>query len=273
MENAWLFSHVGYHVVYDGSISEAVDYVSRNGFSSVQLDLNLPKFFPENYGREERRSIREEAKSRGVLVTVHAPELDLQSFHPRVLEAVVARMEEVAGFAREVGARSVTVHPGPVQGFSLAGEAPVRITEMYPELHRRLFGDALAELANHSGGRPFFCVENKEFTRGVMAVLGEVMGRCPLYLTWDLAKMDRNDGSLVGEVERFFLEHLDRVRECHLHDVSGRGQHQVIGSGCVDFGRYLSVLSGREVNYTVEVRPREMALKSLGNLRQILDTA
>ncbi len=268
MADSWLFDHVGYHVVYDGSILEAVDYASGNGFSSVQVDLNLPKFFPEGYDAEKRRGIREEAQSRGVAITVHAPELDLQSFHPGVLKAVTGRLVEVMAFAEDVGARSVTVHPGPVQGFSVAGEAPTRITEMYPELHRRLFGGVLEELVGCSGGSLFLCVENKEFTRGVMAVLGEVMRRSPLCLTWDLAKMYRHDGSVIGEVEAFFLGHLDRVRECHLHDVTGRGQHQVVGTGCVDFGKYLSVLAGRGVDFTVEVRPRELALESLVNLRK-----
>jgi len=271
MENGWLFDHVGYHVVYDGSILEAVDYASRNGFSSVQLDLNLPKFFPEKYSSEHRRGISEEAQSKSVAITVHAPELDLQSFHPGVLKAVTGRMVEVMDFAKDVGAKSMTVHPGPVQGFSLAGEAPTRITEMFPELHRRLFGGVLEELASHSGGCLFLCVENKEFTRGVMGVLEEVMRRFPLYLTWDLAKMYRHDGSVMGEVEAFFLGHLDWVRECHLHDVTGRGQHQVVGTGCVDFGKHLSVLADREVNFTVEVRPRELALESLGNLRKCLE--
>jgi sugar phosphate isomerase/epimerase len=270
VENPWLYDHVGYHVVYDDSVSEAINYASRNGFSSVQLDLNLPKFFPENYSHEKRDAIREETGSKNVAITVHAPELGLQSFHPQILKAVVARMEKVIDFAREICARSVTIHPGLVQSFSLAGEAPTRITDMYPELHRRLFGEALVELANYSKGSLFFCIENKEFTKGVMAILHEVIYMSPLYLTWDLAKMYHHDGSLMDEVESFFLKHLDKVRECHLHDVNNRGQHQIIGTGCVDFKKYLSILSGGEVNYTIEVRPREMALKSLENLRRFL---
>ena len=266
----WLFDHIGYHVVYDESIQAAMGYASKNGFSSIQLDLNLPKFFPESYNTWQKRSIREEAQSENVAITIHAPELDLQSFHPNVLEAVAARMTEVIAFSKVLEARSITIHPGPVQGFSIAGETPTRITEMYPELHRRLFGNVLKELAEHTEGGLLLCLENKEFTQGIMAVLEDVMQKSPLYLTWDLAKMYRRDGSVMSEVEAFFLAHLDRVRECHLHDVTDRGQHQVIGTGCVNFRKHLSALSDREVNFTIEVRPRELALESLGNLRKLL---
>ncbi len=269
MASSWLFEHIGYHVVYDDSVLAAMDYASSNGFSSIQLDLNLPKFFPEAYNIWQKRSIKEKAQSENVTMTIHAPELDLQSFHPNVLDAVVGRMAEVMTFAKDLGARSITIHPGPVQSFSVAGEAPRRITEMYPELHRKLFGSVLQKLAEHVGGGLFLCLENKDFTQGMMAILEDVMQRSPVYLTWDLAKMYRRDGSMMSEIDAFFLSHLDRVRECHLHDVTDRGQHQVIGTGYVNFKRHLSALSDREVNFTIEVRPRELAFESLRNLRRL----
>src|SRR4030042_3103878 len=131
MADSRLFDHIGYHVVYDESIQTALEYASKNGVSSIQLDLNLPKFFPETCNIWQKRSIREEAQSENVAITIHAPELDLQSFHPNVLEAVAARMTEVIAFAKDIGAGSITIHPGPVQGFSIAGETPTRITEVY----------------------------------------------------------------------------------------------------------------------------------------------
>ena len=267
---SWLTKSIGYHVIYDEGIADAIDYASKNGFTSIQVDLNLPKFFPEKYGSGERARIKDETSEKNVVITLHAPELDLQSLHPGVLRAVILRLEEIMEFARDVGARSMTVHPGPVQSFNIAGEAPQRVTEMYLGLYREMFGDALRELADYSHGEPFFCMENKAYTRTLMEILGDVMRTDDLYLTWDLAKMYRGDGTVMADVEEFHLASLDRVRECHLQDVNARGQHQLVGTGFVDFKKYVPLLRGRDVNYTIEVRPRELALRSLETLNALL---
>lgn len=39
-----------------------------------------------------------------------------------------------------------------------------------------------------------------------------------VFLTLDLAKLYKADGTVHRNVENFFLENLNKVRECHLHD-------------------------------------------------------
>jgi sugar phosphate isomerase/epimerase len=91
-----------------------------------------------------------------------------------------------------------------------------------------------------------------------------------LFLAWDLAKMYRSDGTVIAEVENFFINHIDKIRECHLHDRTVDHGHQIIGQGYVDFRHYLSLLSERPVEYTIEVRPIDNAVKSLTELRKML---
>jgi sugar phosphate isomerase/epimerase len=267
---SWLVNRIGYHVVFDESIEEAIRYASRNGFTSIQVDLNLPRFFPERFTANHRARLRDLAARTGVTIVLHAPELALQTLHRTVLLAILRRLEEVIEFARALGVRSVTIHPGPVQTFNVAGEPPQRVPEMDPDAYHKRFGGALRALARCSQGEPFLCIENKAFTPLMMEVLGTIMRTDPLYLAWDLAKMYRRNGAVHEEVEAFYLANLARIREVHLHDVTTAGQHQHIGTGFVEFAKYLALTRCRNVNYTIEVRPRELATTSMAALRATL---
>lgn len=270
MDLSWLVNRIGYHVVFDESIEDAIGYASRNGFTSIQVDLNLPRFFPERFTADHRARLRDLAARRGVTITLHAPELALQSLHRTVLRAILQRYEEVIEFARDLGARSVTIHPGPVQTFNVAGEPPQRVPEMDPAAYRERFGGALRALARCSQGTPFLCIENKAFTPLLMKVLRTVMRTDALYLAWDLAKMYRRNGTVLEDVEAFYVANLTQIREVHLHDVTAAGQHQRIKTGVVEFAKYLALTRDLDVNYTIEVRPRGLATRSLVALRATL---
>ena len=118
-----------------------------------------------------------------------------------------------------------------------------------------------------------FCVENSPFTPTVMNVLSSMLKSSKVFLTLDLAKLYKADGTTHRNAEDFFFRNLDKVRECHLHDKAIKGGHQIIGRGFVDFKRYLKTLSNYDLEYTIEVRPFENALVSLKALRKILKTA
>lgn len=94
-------------------------------------------------------------------------------------------------------------------------------------------------------------------------VLEKLLPEEEISLAWDIAKTYDRDGKLKADVEEFFLKHLDKVRECHLHDRSEEGPHDVVGKGKIDFVRYLNLLGDLDVGYTIEVRPRERALHCL----------
>ena len=259
-------SRLGYHVVYDKSIEKAIDYASANDFASIQIDLTMPKFFPEKYDKAARRRIREYAEKRNVEITLHLPgeDFSLQTLHSRIRSAIIERIKEIIDFARDLGATRVTIHPGIVPVFTMPGLGDVPITEQYPGIHREMLDGALRELSRYAEGKTQLCVENSPFSLIVMDVLEKLLPKEKnLFLTWDIAKAYRADGSLKTDVEKFFLKHIDRVRECHLHDRTDRGAHDVIGKGKIDFVRYLNLLGDFDVGYTIEVRPRERALQCL----------
>ena len=259
-------SRIGYHVVYDKNMKDAIDYASENGFTSVQIDLTMPKFFPEKYTPELRRQIREYGKKKNIEITLHLPgeDFSLQTLHSRIWSAIIERIKEVIDFAQDLGATRVTIHPGVVPAFTMPGQGDVPITKQYPDLHRAMLEKALRELSKYAKGKTHLCVENSPFSKIVMDVLEKLLHEEEnLFLAWDIAKTYRPDGSLKKDVEEFFLRHLDKVRECHLHDRTDEGPHDVIGKGKINFVRYLNILGDLDVGYTIEVRPRERALHCL----------
>jgi len=267
-----IFSKVGFHAVYEKSITEAIDLACQHSFSSVQIEASMPQFFPEKYDLRAREKTRCYAKDRDITLKVHAPgeDFSLQTPHLSIQRAVVERLKEVIDFACDVGAKLVTVHPGAIPAFTIPAKGSVPIDVQYPRLYARSLTRALSELSDYSEGRILLCVENSPFTATVMKVLPKMLKEGEIFLAWDLAKMYRSDGSTVTEDEDFFLRHLAKVRECHLHDRTREHGHQIIGAGYVDFKRYLSILSRYDVEYTIEVRPIENAVESLRALRNIL---
>ena len=267
-----LFPRVGYHAVYEKSIREAIDLAIEHGFSSVQIETAMPQFFPERCDPQTRREIGDYAEDGNVTLKVHAPgeDFSLQTLHSSVQRAVLERLKEVIDFACDLGAKMVTVHSGIVPVFTVPAKGGVPINVQYPALCAQRLKTALAELADYSEGRILLCVENSPLSATLMNLLPEMLEDGKLSLAWDLAKMYKADRTVDAEVESFFMEHLGKVRECHLHDRTRKHGHQIIGEGFVDFKRYLSLLSDYDVEYTIEVRPIENAVKSLEALRKII---
>jgi len=180
-------------------------------------------------------------------------------------------MRELIDFAQDIQAIRVTVHLGNVPVFTMPGIGDVPISEQYPDLHKKTLEKALRYLSRYAAGKTTLCVENAPFNDIVMDVLNALIDKEDLFLTWDIAKTYRQDGRLIAEVEDFFLKHLDKVRECHLHDRTERGSHEILGRGKIDFIRYLNLLGDRDIDYTIEVRPRERALTCLRIIKGFKD--
>ena len=266
-------SHVGFHSVYEKNIKEAINLACEHGFSAVQIDATVPQFFPEKYGPRDRQAVRRYAEEKGVAIKVHAPteNFSLQTLHAGVQKAIISRFKEVIDFGCDLGAKIVTIHTGAVPVFTIPGKGHVPIDVSFPELHVKVLRTALEELSDYAGDRTFLCIENSPFTDVVMQVVSAMLqDDCKLFLTWDLAKMYRNDGTVNSDVESFFENHIDKVRECHLHDRTAEHSHQIIGQGFVDFRHYIGLLSEYPVEYTIEVRPIENAVNSFAALKKIL---
>ncbi len=262
----------GYHVVYDADIYDAINFASTHGFGYIVPDLMIPRFFPERFNQQERRNIRKAAKAQDVSISFHGPSdyLNLGAIYPKIRKAVLDRMKLCLNFACDVEAQRFTIHIDPPFDFVFAGRIGTYLKD-----HWMIYKDALKrsllELTEYPQGGILVCVENNRLNKMAMEVLEEVLPTRKLFLTWDIAKTYSATGEPVVEVLDFLMKHLEKVRECHLHDQKpGKYSHDVLGVGKIDFSYYLKMLMPRDVCFTLEIRPREKALESLRILKDML---
>jgi sugar phosphate isomerase/epimerase len=270
-EMSW--KRFGYHVVYDVDIYDAINFASSHGFGYIVPDLMVPRFFPERFSSPERRRIREFAASKGVSISFHGPSdyLNLGTLYPEVKRAVLKRMKLCLDFAHDVDAERFTIHIDPPFDFVFAGRRGTYLRDHWT-LYKSALRQSLVEMAEYSRGEVLVCVENDQLGRIAMGVLEELLPTEKLYLTWDIPKSHTSMGEPVVKVENFLMCHLEKVRECHLHDQKpGKHSHDILGVGKIDFSRYLKMLAPRDVCFTLEIRPREDALKSLKILKGMLE--
>jgi len=262
----------GYHVVYDVDIYDANDFASDHGFGYIVPDLMIPRFFPECFSQPERRRIREIAASRGVSISFHGPSdyLNLRTLYPEVRQAVLDRMKLCLNFAHDVGAERFTIHIDPPFDFVFAGRKGTYLRDHWA-LYKKALRQSLVELSEHSRGEILVCVENDRLSKIAMEVLEELLPTENLFLTWDIPKSHTNAGKPIAQMENFLMRHLEKIRECHLHDQKpGKYSHDILGVGKIDFSHYLKLLVPQDVHFTLEVRPRENAFKSLKILEEML---
>jgi sugar phosphate isomerase/epimerase len=262
----------GYHVVYDADIYDAIDLASSHGFGYIVPDLMIPRFFPERFSPQERRRIREFAASKGVAISFHGPSdyLNIGTLYPEVRKAVLKRMKLCLEFARDVGAERFTIHIDPPLDFVFAGRRGTYLRDHWT-FYKSALKQSLVEIVDYSQGEVLVCVENDRLSSIVMEVLEELLPTGKLFLTWDIAKSHTDTGKPIVDVENFLMRHLEKVKECHLHDQKpGRYSHDILGVGKIDFPRYLRLLAPQDVHFTLEIRPREAALKSLKILEEML---
>jgi sugar phosphate isomerase/epimerase len=261
----------GYHVVYDRDLLDAVDYAADHGFGYIVPDLMIPRFFPENLDRQERRRIRQYAESRDVSLSFHAPSdnLNLVAPYPEVQRAVLKRMRLSLRLAQDLGAERFTVHSTAPLNFASDGKKGT-----YLQDHWQVYKTALSESLKgilESAGRVQVCVENAPLDELTEEVLEDLLNEENLFLTWDVPKsLDPAHGSPPERVEAFLLHHLNRIRECHLYDRRPGGYgHDQLGAGSLDYGRYLKLLAPHDVHFTLEIRPRENAYTSLLKIKEL----
>jgi sugar phosphate isomerase/epimerase len=166
-------------------------------------------------------------------------------------------------FARDVEAERFTIHIDPPYDFVFAGRKGTYLRDHWA-MGKDAVRKSLVQLVEYSREEVLICVENDRFTGISIELLEELLPTTNLFLSWDIPKSHTDSGEPVPQIEDFLLRHLGKVRECHLHDQKpGKLSHDILGVGKIDFPRYLKLLLPKNVHFTLEIRPRRDALKSL----------
>lgn len=253
---------------YEENIYDSIDYAADNDFAAVELNVNMPIFFPEKFSAEERKKIKEYKEAKNIRVTLHGPEdITLLQLQKSIRDASLDRIKEVIDFGSEIGAECLTIHVGPAVCFTLT-DRKAFLDELFLDEYKTVLIDSLKELAEYSKEKMLLCVENSGRFPAVFVqeVLDELLYSENLFLTWDIGHSYENK---YNEVE-FFERNIDKIKVSHVHDHNGKSDHQIIGEGNVDFKRHFDLMTDKNIIFILEVRPRVNATKSLSKLKEIL---
>ncbi|SDK93702.1 sugar phosphate isomerase/epimerase family protein [Natronincola ferrireducens] len=262
-----ILNRIGYAATLgEENILTALDFAKENGFPSVEINLNVPAFFPENYSREQRKAIRARVEKEKIALSFHAPEdIPLYHLHDGVRKEGLERLKECIDFGAEIGGQKITFHPGDSVCFTQT-DKKIYLQEIYGGEFAKLLKESLIELRKHAMGKIMPCIENVgNFNGMIKKVLEELLPQGDLYLTWDIGHSYGKQGDID-----FFMSNLKYVRNCHIHDHNGVQDHQVIGEGKINFQYYFNQLEDIDTSFILEVRPVEKALISRENLQRIL---
>ncbi len=249
-------------------IEGAIEYAWAQGFRAVELNANVPEFFPERYPAPRRREIRKFAEAKGISLSFHAPEdICLIHLHESVRLAGLARLKEVLDLAGDIGAGRVTIHIGNSVYFTYE-TGKQHLYQVYPVEFRRILRSSLVEIRDYAAGKTLPCIENVNYFGKlvVQEVLAEMLPEGGLYLTWDWGHSFNNP-----EQTEFMESHIEYVRNCHVHDHDGKSDHLAPGSGQIDFKAFFNRLRGNDASFIIEVRPRERACVGRERICTILE--
>lgn len=256
---------IGFSAAYGfSSIEDVIEFAAGNGFNAVEINLNMPEFFPERYSTEKRRELKKFAEDKDLIVTFHAPEdIDLCTKQKYILDASIKILKECIDFACDLGGTRLTFHIGDSVNFTMY-DGNLRLEDYYMEDYASILENAMEELCSYAGDRIILCVENTGyFSEPKMKAVESMLGK-GLYLTWDLG----HSYIKKNQIE-FMRKNIEYVRNAHLHDVRNGKDHCIIGTGEFDIKNFMSLMDREDVTYIIEVRPAEAAVESFDNLKKI----
>lgn len=266
-----------YHVIYDTSLIDALQYASCNNWTGIAPDLGVPQFSPERFLPKMREELREMSSTLSLEWGFHAPgdDLSLTTTYPPVRLATIKYMKQIIDFARDVSdsVTNLVVHAGTPPSFGKAGGEKDAFLKCNYELYLRTLCENLSELIEYGKPDVHIALENHAWNHMVREAIRTLLS-AGLRLCLDIPKLYRTDLSVRDEDWIIFQEYANAIEVVHVHDWSKKhGSHQVVGTGSIDFEPSLRLLTGLRypAQYVFEVRPREFAQDSLSNFIRILE--
>ncbi len=273
--NLWnnIENKISYHAVYDKSIIEALKFAKINNFAGIQLAVESPHLSFEHLSHEKRIEIKDFIKNNGLYINLHAPDdISLFNTNPQLQTGIFEYFKDLLKFAHDVSSQLITIHIGSMTTYP----TDLLPEQKYPNEDLNFYRNSLKENLEHLisllDGSIILCIENYQIDSLILDVLQPFISNKKYWLCYDVAKAYYNKQHKNFEVNKFFLENQQSIKQVHLHDVNENGRgHRVIGSGLIDFNEILlNIPIAPVIDYCIEVRPRSKALESKKKLKQIL---
>ena len=250
-------SMTAYHWKDLSRFEEWVRTAKRAGFDYIEILSEWPHYL----SRDNRRRFGEVLESLGMKGTVHAPfsDVNIGSFNERLRQASLEVVRETIELAAELGAISVTIHPGHCSPVSMKNR------RRYLEIHRESLR-TVAEWGAEYGVRvgvenmPRFPILDAQTCERLRELVEDI----EIGVTFDVGHLN----TTTGKFERFLDVFRDRIIHVHLHDNSGeRDEHLALGDGTVPWVKVIPRLP--KTTWTLEVNDIESARRSLKFLKSL----
>ncbi len=256
---------------------DAMDFVTRHGFHG--LELGSYTYWPDALIKADRRHLRLQSAGHGVDLSIHFIHRGVApaSHDPVRRDRHLKELEQTLEIARDIGARVVVVHPGPIDCPDAAPDADVEEVRREATVNLKEFLRAVVPKAEAEG--VVISVENLHHGSGqVIQSYGELrdlvqsLGSPAVQITLDVGHALLSDG-LTEAFETFtpFLRHI------HMHDSDGQTDHQELGLGGTDFGQWTDVLRPFPFSLVMETRNdadiEGSVLRSRDHLKRLLGDA
>ncbi len=276
--NLWniIEDKVSYHAVYDKSIIEALKFAKNNNFAGIQLAVESPHLSFEHLSHEKRVEIKNFCKNNGLYVNLHAPDdISLFNTNPQLQNGIFEYFKDLLKFAYDVSSKLVTIHIGSMTTFPTDSLPEQKYPVEDLNFYKNSLKENLERLISLLDGQIILCIENYRIDSLILDVLQPFISKKKCWLCYDIVKSFNNKRGKNIKVNKFFHDNRKSIKQVHLHDINENGRgHRVIGSGLIDFNKkLLNIKNAPVIDYCIEVRPRDKALESFKNLKQILSSS
>lgn len=196
------------------------------------------------FHQSSAHEIQQAAKRVGMKLTLHAASWDLNlcSLNHGVRQQSIAEVKRSLALATEIGAKSVTIHPG-----------RVTLTSKNRELHESIQLDSLNELAHEAQRQDrVLSIEHIEPLPKELVVTAQDLNRLRSSLAYPTAAtLDIAHVPLTCSLVSFYRE-LEAIDKIHVSDATATRLHVPLGTGEIDLPAIWPLLFEKERPVVVE---------------------
>jgi sugar phosphate isomerase/epimerase len=232
------------------TVEESLALCKELGLSFFELNNNFPQYQPNALQPEELIRL---SQKYGVSYTFHFDDnMSIADFNPYVADAYIRTTVETIELAKQLEIPVLNMHM-PLGVYFTLPERKVYLLERYAEQYLRRaaqFRDACTRAIGDSGVK--ICVENwSGYAPWQIPVLDALLESSAFGLTFDVG----HNLCKQGVDEPVILARREKLRHIHLHDVKdGTRDHQALGTGELDIGRYLKLAEESGTTVVVEAK-------------------
>lgn len=229
----------------------------------VELNMNLPQY---QLVEMDISRFKEVANTYGIFYTIHLDEnLNVSDFNPYIADGYRRTVVDAIALAKELGISILNMHLPSGVYFTLPDKKVYLFSE-YREQYLKSITDFRMICESAIGESDItICIENcsgfLEFQRTALSILLE----SPVFgLTFDIGH-NHGCGNLD---EPYIIEHKKHLCHMHMHDALGRKDHLPLGTGELDFDKYLALAKEQKCRVVLETKTIEGLRQSVDWVRQ-----